>query len=193
MEGFTFYRSFFETVEKLPEDDRGEFCYAIAKYAYEGIEIEFSNPYLAATFVQTRDQIERSRKRSQAGKTKTDESKQESNANQTQIKTESNGEQDKDKGKGKDKDKDKEIGGAGEKRERFTPPSIFEIDDYCKEKGFTVDAATFIAFYESKGWMVGKNKMKNWKAALSGWHSRNAPKSSKASFAEYDLERKSCG
>ena len=55
---------------------------------------------------------------------------------------------------------------------RFTPPTLEEVTEYCKEKGLTVDPERFIDFYSSKGWMVGKNKMKDWKAAVRGWQTR---------------------
>lgn len=46
---------------------------------------------------------------------------------------------------------------------------------YCKEKGITtVDAERFVDFYSSKGWMVGKNKMKDWKAAVRNWGRKDA-------------------
>jgi hypothetical protein len=51
----------------------------------------------------------------------------------------------------------------------FTPPSAFDVLDYCKERKNYVDAETFIAFYQSKGWMVGRNKMKDWKACVRTW------------------------
>jgi hypothetical protein len=54
----------------------------------------------------------------------------------------------------------------------FTPPSIEQIKDYCMERMNTVDAERFFNFYESKGWMVGKNRMKDWKAAVRSWESR---------------------
>ena len=51
----------------------------------------------------------------------------------------------------------------------FSKPSLEELKTYCKERKNTVDADTFINFYESKGWMIGKNKMKDWKAAVRTW------------------------
>jgi len=58
-------------------------------------------------------------------------------------------------------------------RGRFTPPSLQEVVDYIKEKNLRrVSANGFLNFYESKGWMVGKNKMKDWKAAVRGWEAR---------------------
>lgn len=56
---------------------------------------------------------------------------------------------------------------------RFTPPTPSDVEQYATEKGYVIDADTFCDFYESKGWMVGKNKMKDWKAAVRGWCSRN--------------------
>ena len=56
-------------------------------------------------------------------------------------------------------------------RGRFTPPTKEEVNFYCEEKGlFYVDAEDFINFYESKDWMIGKNKMSKWKAAVSRWN-----------------------
>lgn len=48
-------------------------------------------------------------------------------------------------------------------------PTIDELIDYCKERGNKVDANKFYDFYESKGWYIGKNKMKDWKAAVRTW------------------------
>lgn len=52
---------------------------------------------------------------------------------------------------------------------KFTPPNLEEVQQYCSERNNSVNARTFIDFYESKGWMVGKNKMKDWKAAVRTW------------------------
>lgn len=59
------------------------------------------------------------------------------------------------------------------KRGTFVPPSLEEVNNYLKEIGesrFT--ANSFIDFYQMKGWMVGKNKMKDWKAAIRTWQQR---------------------
>jgi hypothetical protein len=57
----------------------------------------------------------------------------------------------------------------GATQKRFIVPKIDEIRDYCNERGNHVDAGKFYDFYESKGWMIGKNKMKDWKAAVRNW------------------------
>ena len=54
---------------------------------------------------------------------------------------------------------------------RFTPPTSAEVMDYMYEKGVnsSTEPEKFIDFYESKGWVVGKVKMKSWKAAVRNW------------------------
>ena len=55
---------------------------------------------------------------------------------------------------------------------RFSPPSLSEVQAYISERGSAVDAQQFVDFYASKGWMVGKNRMKDWKAAVRTWEKR---------------------
>ena len=59
----------------------------------------------------------------------------------------------------------------------FKPPTAEEVKAYCIERGNNVDVDAFIDFYESKGWYVGKNKMKDWKAAVRNWERNRASKS----------------
>ena len=58
---------------------------------------------------------------------------------------------------------------SGEKASKFIPPTVDQVREYCKERKNNVDAETFVDFYTGKGWMVGKNKMKDWKAAVRTW------------------------
>ena len=56
------------------------------------------------------------------------------------------------------------------KSTRFIKPTEDEVREYCREKGYTkVNAANFIDYYESNGWIVGKTPMKNWRSAVSRW------------------------
>jgi hypothetical protein len=60
-----------------------------------------------------------------------------------------------------------------EKRKgRFAPPTVKEIKERCNEMRYSVNPESFFNFYQSKNWMVGKNKMSDWKAALAQWNSR---------------------
>lgn len=57
----------------------------------------------------------------------------------------------------------------GTKKSGFTPPTLQEVQEYVSEKGYKIDPERFIDFYQSKGWYVGKNKMKDWKSAVRNW------------------------
>ena len=62
---------------------------------------------------------------------------------------------------------------------RFAPPSIEEVFEHLSDSGYPykIEAEKFWNYYESNGWKVGKNKMKNWKSAATGWIKRtNLPK-----------------
>lgn len=52
---------------------------------------------------------------------------------------------------------------------RFTPPTAREVHDYCQEKGYHINEEKYISYYQSNGWKVGRNKMKDWKAAVRTW------------------------
>ena len=56
---------------------------------------------------------------------------------------------------------------------RFTPPTVDEVAAYCGERNNRIDPQTFVDFYASKGWVVGKSKMKDWKAAIRTWEKRD--------------------
>lgn len=62
----------------------------------------------------------------------------------------------------------------------FIPPTLEEVSAYCRERNNGIDAQTFIDFYGSKGWMVGKNKMKDWKACIRTWEQRGREEPGKA-------------
>lgn len=83
-------------------------------------------------------------------------------------------EKDKEKDKGKDKEKDKEKADVLRPPEsrRFAPPSVSEVREYCRERGNTVNPDAFVNFYQSKGWKVGSQPMKDWKAAVRTWEQK---------------------
>lgn len=60
-----------------------------------------------------------------------------------------------------------------EKNCRFVKPTIEQIHSYCLERGYAVDAERFYDYYESKGWVVGRAPMKDWKAAVRTWAAKN--------------------
>ena len=99
------------------------------------------------------------------------------NGNQMATKWQPNGTTGKDS-KGKDRlgkcNKGESV--RGEKADRFVPPDVNQVQEYCDNRNNGIDAQTFVDFYTSKGWMVGKNKMKDWKAAVRTWE-RNGKRS----------------
>lgn len=58
---------------------------------------------------------------------------------------------------------------APQREARFQKPTVEEVEAHIKEKGYDFDAESFVAYYDSNGWMVGKKPMKNWKAACITW------------------------
>ena len=78
-----------------------------------------------------------------------------------------------------DKEKESEVcmgadARTPKKSTKFIPPTLEEVTDYCKERKNRVDAGRFVDFYTAKGWMVGKNKMKDWKSAVRTWERNNS-------------------
>lgn len=95
------------------------------------------------------------------------------------------------KDKDKDKDKDKEKDNGKRVITRFAPPSLAEVTDYCRERGNGVDPERFVDFYAAKGWKVGNQPMKDWRAAVRTWEKReerSLQKPRRKSFAEIAAE-----
>ena len=61
-------------------------------------------------------------------------------------------------------------------RRTFVAPTLEELTEFIQSNGYQVNAEAFISHYESKGWYVGKSKMKDWKSAVRGWHAREKDK-----------------
>lgn len=73
-----------------------------------------------------------------------------------------------------------------EKATRFSTPTIEEVKAYCQERKNYINPERFIDFYQSKNWMIGKNKMKDWKAAVRTWEHKEEQKGgSNESTQEY--------
>ena len=101
----------------------------------------------------------------------------------------------------KDKDKDKEYketlpNGSAKKTGGavFTPPTVDEVRAYCLERKNSVDPAAFVDFYTSKGWLIGKNRMKDWRAAVRTWErerteTRKRSRQRSQTFDNYDEHR----
>lgn len=74
-------------------------------------------------------------------------------------------------------------------KKKFTPPLLSDVEAYIEENGYNVDPSKWYDFYESKGWMVGANKMVNWKAAVRTWVRKTAGSHTKRAEAEPEIDR----
>ena len=109
-------------------------------------------------------------------------------ANETLTKTETNEEpnanqtnnevlkREKEPKREKELQEEKELPKGNSKKKKFFPPSLDDVAAYVLSHGYSVDPERFVAFYESKGWVVGKSPMKDWKAAVRTWEYSNRPK-----------------
>lgn len=75
---------------------------------------------------------------------------------------------------------------------RFSIPAVSEVEAYCAERKNQVNPQAFVNFYASKGWMIGKNPMKDWKASVRYWEQLNgvraaAPQQRVGNPVEYDV------
>ena len=170
---------YLDAIEPLGDAERGRLFTSLLEYARTG-----EAPQLGGNerflFPMMRAQIDRdnaamaglSAARSRAGKSGV-EAKQanaklaKQNEQMPDLLSKSSYDKDKDK----DKDKDERVTRA----KRFTPPTVEEVAAYVKERGSDVDVQRFVDFYSSKGWTVGKNPMKDWRAAVRTWEGRDKP------------------
>lgn len=175
--GFTFLPSYYEAVRPLPNDQRLLMYDAILDYAIDGKMPQNLPPILNGYFTLLRPNIDSSIKHYsnsvENGKKGGRPPRKEPNKNPEKTQHKPSGNRDKDKEKEKDKDKecDKDMEcenkGADKPRTRthFSPPTVEQVAEYVKQRGSRVDPQGFIDFYASKGWMIGKTPMKDWKAA----------------------------
>lgn len=97
-----------------------------------------------------------------------------------------------------DTDINKKESAKADKKKIFIPPTVEEVENYCRERKNRVDAQSFVDFYSSKGWMIGKNHMKDWKAAVRTWERNNKGSPQVNQFTQFpqrdydfdDLEKK---
>ena len=180
-EQFTFYRSYYEALKNLPKRDQTAVLMAVIGYALDETEPALSGvPLSVFTLIRpTRD--------SGRNKAKNRMNKRGTNEGQSENKQETNQEQTRKEGeKEKEKEGESEIEVEGEndsslpppplsggRSKRFVPPTVEEVQTYCRERNNGIDAAAFIDFYAARGWKYGQGRpMVDWKAAVRTWESR---------------------
>ena len=188
-ESMVFYRSFYEAIKTLPDEERLRAYDYIMGYGLDGEEPE-GKTVAFGIFLMARPQIDANNRRYENGKKggrpKTEiepeniqaETEKEPKENQTETEAKPNHNQTITKEKPNvnvnvnENENIKEIlpnGSIKKSASRFSPPTYAEVEEFCRVNGYKVDPNRFIDFYSSKGWMVGKNKMKDWKAAVRNW------------------------
>jgi hypothetical protein len=184
MEYLKIWTSFAEILEPLNDAERGRLFSAMLQYAAKGTVIEFKGneryvwPIAKQNLDQAAQKVETLRRNGARGgrpskaeetsenQTEPDESKE----NQTKANESLNVNVNVNvKDNDKDKDKDK----ASTKRTRFSPPTVDEVSEYCKERNNKVDPQTFVDFYAASGWMRGKTPIRDWKACVRTWEQRD--------------------
>lgn len=155
-----FYRSFYDALKNIPSDERLKVYDAIMEYGMYDRNPDLDGVALAI-FLLAKPQIDANNKRYENGcKAK---------KKRTVSETEANTKQDSSECEAKEKEKEKEKVKVKDNNKIFKPPSVDDVRAYCTERGNNVDPQSFVDFYESKGWMIGKNKMKDWKASVRTW------------------------
>ncbi len=181
---FTWYRSYYDALKELPAEEFRAIVLAVCAYALDGEEAELSGVARAIfTLIRPTLEVGRSKaeNRSRAEQTPLSAEQTGNRPEQTKNKPEQTDNKRKQtdnkpeqtrKEKEKEKEREKESENdsycsppppSGPKR--FVPPTLAEVQSYVAERQSPVDPQGFIDFYASKGWMVGKTPMKDWKAA----------------------------
>lgn len=195
IDGFIFYGSFYDALSDLPDDLRLRAYDAICKYALLGEEPE-SGGVVSSIFKLTKPLIDANSKRREAGRKggkaypKQDASTSEANASNA----EANGsklKQGASKPQPNIKMENVEMKNIKEnvKERRFSPPTVEEVAAYCSERGNGVNPERFVDFYAAKGWKVGNQPMKDWRACVRTWEKRDAespPRLAKNAFNRFD-------
>lgn len=186
---YVYYFDWAEALLEMPADIRLKIDDAIKRYALYGEEpddpaVKYSifaliRPTLDRNSTEYSERCERVRKaRSEAGKLGNEkrwgmpENRKTSQTSQTSLDSDSDSDSivlppivgNKEKSTNVDTKKT---------AKRFSRPTVSEVRDYIAEQGYSVDAEAFIDFYEAKGWRVGNNPMKDWRAAVRTWERRN--------------------
>ena len=169
------FTDFISSLDPLGDAECGRLFKAMLEYAKTGQEPDLrgNERFIWPTAKQSIDRdantysrkVDAAQKATEARKRNDNERKRNDNVNECYVYA-----QGKDKDKDKDKDKREEaIASKRKSAVRFIPPTIDEVAAYCRERGNSVDAERFVDFYTAKGWKVGKNPMKDWKAAVRTW------------------------
>ena len=190
---FTFYLSFEKAIAKLDDKNQLSVYRSISRYSLFGENPEVDG-LAAIAWELIKPILDKSRVRSENGRkakgvpkpnlvgNKNAKNEAKTKLNEAESKQDRDRERDRDRKEDKssfeidvdmsasaDKKTGSEKPRGADKPTRFVPPTLNEVQDFILKNGYSVDADRFIDFYGAKGWMIGKNKMKDWKAAVRNW------------------------
>ena len=181
-----FYRSFWEAIKDVDPPDQLAAYNAIFDYALDDISPNLTGA-ASAIFKLAKPQIDANNKRYENGKRGgRPKAKTKPSENQSETESEPNvndnvnvnvNVNDKERDTPSITNDNTVI--TNDNRvinKRFAPPSLEEVRAYCTERNNNVDPEAFIDFYESKGWKVGNQTMKDWKASVRTWERRSRDK-----------------
>lgn len=182
MRSAVIYGSFLDATEDLDPELFKSIWLIILRYAIDRVEPEKLSPMEKVIFELVRPNIDNNLNRR---KTIDNNCEQlQTIADNCKQKPTASNDEDEDV----DVDVDVDVEKKKRPRPRFRAPSIDEVRAYCKERSSTVDPEKFIAYYEANGWMVGRNHMKDWKAAVRNWESREKKSQPKTSAYNAKVE-----
>ena len=192
-----FYRSFWEAIKEADPPDQLAAYNAIFDYALDGIEPNVTGA-AAVAFIMAKPQIDANNRRYENGKKGAKYGKlggrprKEKNPKKTPKKPQENPTETPNVNVNENvnvnvNDKERDTPSitndntviTNDNRvinKRFAPPSLEEVRAYCMERKNNVDPEAFIDFYASKGWKVGNQTMKDWKASVRTWERRSRDK-----------------
>lgn len=177
--------SFYESMKVLPDNERLLLYDSICEYSLHGKEPENLSPIATSLFILMKPNIDSSNKRYAAstengkkgGAPKGNQNARKQPKNNQTEQPKNNQDLDSDYDSDLEKDCDKDSMADKPPRPRFIPPTVEEVREYCLSRKNGIDPERFVAHYTSNGWMVGKNKMKDWKAAVHSWERNEYKKS----------------
>lgn len=198
---FVMYTDYMQHLELLGMEQRGVFLTAIMQYAAGG-ELPEMDGMVRMAFSFARAQIDRDAeqyqktveakreagrkggeakaknavaKSSKASTAKNDVANLHDNDNDTDTDTDTDNDTVDDTVTDTDNALKEKPSYEGKKKSRsaFAPPTPDDVRAYCQQHDYDIDAQYFCDFYAKKGWMVGKNKMRDWQAAVRNWVRNN--------------------
>lgn len=196
-----FYRTFYDLTTLLPEAERRKVNTALLDYFFEGIEPKGLSESGMKVFKGCEGRISKSRTNAANVSNRYSDSKPTNEPTEDATNDAAEGSTKPLPDRERDREVDKE--GAKEKRKaaRFRAPSPAEVSEYAQQYAATknldlrtidFDPEYFCDYYESNGWHVGKQPMKDWKATVRRWLRTSKPKNGMAKevpddgFSAYD-------